>query len=279
MSLWIGAKKRLKLVYSHYHRWRSLHLPIVFGYSSPIIVYQMGKVGSTSIVNSLKKYGLTAYHVHRINPQNIESVRLEHLRKGKSPPDETLGLRLHKYIKQGKKLKIITLVREPIGRNISAFFQNFEVFAGIKYTNSKFSAEELADKFIAEYNHSVPLTWFDVEIRETLGIDIYKYPFPKERGYVRIKRHQFDILILKSEIDDSVKEKCIMEYLGLDEFKIIRENVGKNKEYYITYRQFLDAIMLPECYLEMMCNSKYTKHFYSHSDIQHIRLKWSNGDR
>ena len=50
---------------------------------APIIVYQMGKVGSSSIRDSLKSSGVhPVFHVHRMNPRNIEAVRNAYRRRG-----------------------------------------------------------------------------------------------------------------------------------------------------------------------------------------------------
>lgn len=246
---------------------------------TPIIVYQMGKVGSSSVIDSLKLYGLKpVFHIHRLNPNNIKKVRQEYLDHNQIPPDEWVGESLYvDIVKKRRKANFITLIREPISRNISAFFQNFERFTGIGYKNANLAIEELVRIFIKEYEHSVPLTWFDVEMKQTLGIDVYDYPFPKEKGYLSIKKGNFKVLILKSEIDDSVKENAIAEFLDIDEdLKLVRGNIGGDKEYAEAYRNFLEVIKLPKTYVEIMCNSEYTQHFYGDNDIESIQMKWND---
>lgn len=49
----------------------------------PVIVYQMGKVGSRSITDSLKSCDVhPVFHIHRMNPENIKRVKNEYLKKG-----------------------------------------------------------------------------------------------------------------------------------------------------------------------------------------------------
>jgi len=94
-----------------------------------IIVYQMGKVGSRSVFESLKESGVKPiFHVHRMIPSNIERVKNGYRKRNVTPLNERIGPILYnKILKSKRKAKIITLIREPLGRNISAFFQNLQI--------------------------------------------------------------------------------------------------------------------------------------------------------
>jgi hypothetical protein len=244
----------------------------------PTIVYQMGKVGSASVIESLESHGVHfVFHVHRMNPDNIRRVRQERLNANRRPPNDMPGRRLYdNVVSKRKKAKFITLVREPIGRNISAFFQNFSVLTETEYEDASFTIGELVDIFIKDYTHAVPLTWFDVEMKQTLGIDVYEHPFPKEEGHLVINEGDFELLILKSEVDDSVKQDAIAKFLGMEDFRLVRSNVGQAKNYAETYRAFRQTIRLPASYVEIMCNSEYIRHFYSGVEIASIRSKWEH---
>ena len=173
----------------------------------PILVYQMGKVGSSSVTASLKARGVeSTFHVHRMDPDNIRSVRQGHARRNRSPLDERHGELLYRYvIAKRRPGKVITLVREPISRNVSAFFENFTTFTGVAYEDSGFTTDQIIDIFIREYDHSVPLSWFDVELKKTLGIDIFEHPFPFEAGYATIANGALDLLLITAETDDPTK--------------------------------------------------------------------------
>jgi len=90
----------------------------------PVIVYQMGKVGSRSITDSLKSCGVhPVFHIHRINPDNINRVKDEYLKKGRKPLNERQGIILYRSVcRKERKAKFITIVREPVSRNLSASF-------------------------------------------------------------------------------------------------------------------------------------------------------------
>jgi len=110
---------------------------------TPIIVYQMGKVGSNSIKNSLISCDVKpVFHVHAVNPSHIKMITEEELANGRTPPDFWLGERLYvDVIRKGKIAKFITLVREPVSRNISAFFQSFPRNIGVEYDDSNYTIE------------------------------------------------------------------------------------------------------------------------------------------
>lgn len=250
----------------------------------PIVVYQMGKVGSTSVYKSLISHGLRAIQAHNISidrhPQKRKAyIRLSPLQR----PFRVLFERvtflrrviMYTYFSREKRgLKIITLVREPVARNISAFFETFEMGTGGTYVPSDVSREELSLMFLKYYPHEIPLNWFDDEIRQVFGIDVYDHPFPQEKGFLTIKEKNVEILILKSEIEDRMKEHAISRFLNVSDFKLTRAYAAEDKDYAETYQRFKQTVELPQEYIETMCNAKYTRHFYSEAEIQHIRAKW-----
>lgn len=241
----------------------------------PVIVYQMGKVGSSSISRSLRKQlAGPVFHVHRMNADNIRNFYDIHKRKDRHPPDETVGLLLNRHLTNKKPAKIISLVREPIERNISAFFQNHEWFVGKRLDQDPNDIDTLSNIFFTAYDHSVPLTWFDIEMKPVVGIDVYRYPFPFEKGYMIIKHPPYELLIIKLEVEDSIKEEAVKKFLKLDDFRLSSHNVGDDKEYALIYNEFKTRINIPDDYLERMCNARFTRHFYSAEEITAIREKW-----
>lgn len=250
---------------------------------TPILIYQMGKVGSSSVYKSLgKKAILPLFHIHFLlkradnrrfyNSKVNENLKLKWASEYQARRNEFL---YNKIIVPKKQVKIISLTREPIGRNISAFFQNFERETGKNYEKSNFTLQEIMDIFINFYPHLEPLDWFDNQFKLYLGIDIYEHPFPKEQGFLRIKKDNVDLLILKLETSDGVKEKAIAEFLGLKEFKLVRSNVGEDKNYADTYKEFKQNLKLPLSYVEEMCSSKYFNHFYTEEEIKKVYSRWT----
>jgi len=245
-------------------------------FSPPIVVYQMGKVGSSSVYGSLRKHGVhNAYQVHRLDPENIRGVRQEYLRKELPPPDEP-GIALFRRVRRcGADVRMISLVRDPVARNMSAFFENFQRFAGSEYADSKLDIAELGRRFLEEYDHDVPLTWFDLELKSVTGIDVFGVPFPKAEGHMTYRQDKYHLLLMKCELDMGLQEQLIRDFLGLQEFRLSKSNVGSDKGYSATYKAFLKDFSLPMEYLERMYTSKYAAHFYTPEELDAFRNKWT----
>lgn len=212
-----------------------------------IYIYQMGKVGSTSFARAVD-----GIQVHWLDPESwFYSLRGGRNRHLLASIRMRLCLRPHD--------KIITAVREPIARNLSAFMQNHR---------SRGWSPDL-ETFLAKFRHREPLDWFDREVRRYLGIDVYAHDFDCDLGWQNIDDR---LLIVKAEIPDAVKSGAIEQFLGRN-ISLHRQNIGDNKDYSGDYNKLKNA-RLPEQYVEEMLGSKYAKHFYSDDQLAKIRQKW-----
>jgi hypothetical protein len=228
----------------------------------PVIVYQMGKVASASIYRSLGQiYPGVVLHTHTFGPNDSNwQIR-----------------RIYEHcVLESNPLKIISPIREPISRNLSAFFQNFERDTGVSFRNSKHSLPELQELFLNNYQHRIPLEWFDKNIKANFDIDVYAVPFP-ECGIATYQNNNIQLLIFRSELDDAIKNSAIQEFLGLPDFKMKARNIGATKSYASAYLQLSKSMILPVDYTNEMCSSKYFNHFYSKEFIEETRRKWSGG--
>ncbi len=245
---------------------------------TPVLVYQMGKVASMTIVKSLKQIpGQMVFHVHNLNPENIDGAREIYIEKGYTVPEVLFTNYLniyHSLIRSTRKLKIISMVREPISRNVSGFFHNLDTILK-KECAYLTEINRLKDAFLKNYTHTGPITWFEDEFNPVLGIDIYRHPFNVEKKYSRISTPRFDILVFRCDLADSVKERVIGELLGNPDFELLPgQNLAGGKEYSAVYHEFLRSVRFPGNFLDMMLNNKYTRHFFSDAEIRQIRKQW-----
>lgn len=225
----------------------------------PLLVYQLGKVGSSSLEYSLDRAwpGLTV-HAHSMIPHNTETVELTGMREF--------------VVQKRKPLLVISLVREPIARNVSAFFENFDREISKVGDRPILSVDNMIEIFLAKYPHQIPLTWFDDHMKPDCGIDVYQHPFPSN-GVQVIEEGHVRLLLMRVEIDDELKESAIKDFLGLKEFRIKRVNDAGQKAYIETYRVFREKFVPPDSYIEQMYESRYFKHFYAGHKAQLV-AKW-----
>jgi hypothetical protein len=144
-----------------------------------VIVHSMGKVGSSTVFESINHANINfiAYHTHSLTESALNAQYNALKQKGLP-----LGLHLYhgKMISKFKnevkdfKWKVITLVREPISRNISAFFQNIEKHVPNlkRKCVSQININELIQIFLG-LNNNIPLKWIDSEIKGVFGIDLF----------------------------------------------------------------------------------------------------------
>jgi hypothetical protein len=239
------------------------------GKTTPVIVFQMGKVASSTIEATLHQVpGIDVFRAHRLE------------RAGQTKPEKP-GRRLleswmvhERLIQPRVPAKIVTLVREPIGRNVSAYFQNIDQVLGVTDAWKNLTIEALARGFLEKYNHRRAITWFHAEFKPVLGIDVYEHPFPREEGFQRIQSGPYDALILHVELPDEVKARELARLLGINDLKLVQRNVGEKKEYAEVYQEFLRTLKLPAAYLDEMLGSKYARHFFTDPHLARVRQKW-----
>jgi len=83
------------------------------------------------------------------------------------------------------------------------------------------------------------------------------------------------LLVLKCELDDRSKSAAIAEFLGLNDFQIVRSNVTSDKAYAAQYAEFKRRVRVPPALLERMYASKYARFFYSDEERARYRAQWS----
>ena len=254
-----------------------------------IIVYQMGKVGSSTAVASLRASGLRQriHHIHSLTGQGFDSRKHMYERMFPGQPidmqrmrhllvSEQLQKRLAKH-GGAPKWKVISLVRDPVARNISDFFQvidywlpNFEE----RVNAGELDVDELISTFMREYHHDEPLNWFDIELKKVLGVDVFACEFPKSEGFKIYRRNRIEALVMTLEQLNTSSAAAFGDFLGLENVKIVDANAAEDKNYNMLYKQFKSGLKLPHEYLEKMYSSKYAQQFYSADEIQRFFNKW-----
>lgn len=229
----------------------------------PIFVYQMGKVASHSIYEALRRtYAGAVIHSHGFRPDygQGEVEELYRYWNSRKPP---------------RRMHVISMVRDPVTRNISAFFENFRKTAGVELEDLNCGVKELRELFLKKYPHDQPLTWFDTGMLRHFDIDVYATPF-QPCGYARYEKGAIRLLVLRCELDDETKNKCVGDFLGMPDFRSVRANVGDIKSSYgELYRAFKEQVRLPREYVDRLCESKYFRHFYAPEFIESVRKRWS----
>lgn len=255
-----------------------------------IFIWQMGKVGSASIFDSLKPYTKTMEwdvssfitHDHWVKHNNILHIHSHEI--------------LYNFLHNNEeKFNIISLIRDPIARNISSVFQsmttnepwnklfiaNTEEFQSYSYLKQKSLIETQLSRLNAE--ESI-VTWYDNLFKthfyypqvDKYLIDIYAKPFNQEKGYqtYESKTPRVKMIILRLEDLATLSEE-LGKFLGINNFEIMQTNVAKDKWYKEIYAQFLRGYNPSKTELDKIYQSKFMTYFYSPAQINSFCEKWS----
>ncbi len=234
--------------------------------SPPVLIYQMGSAGSTSIRNSLSRhYPGLVHRTHGFGPNT---------------PSPTGQLLYRLCIENGVPIRIISVVRDPIAHNISHFFRFYPNWVNKngenwpEDTSILATGDALVSEFMEYYPHEKILEWFD-SYDVDIGVNVYKKEFNKERGSRVLSCDNKKLLLMQLEINDNIKEKEIGNILKSNNISIRRRNKGKQKPYSKEYSSFLQIFKPKSEYIDKMYNNKYFNHFYGQSIKEKFIDRWS----
>ncbi|HET6566613.1 MAG TPA: putative capsular polysaccharide synthesis family protein [Rhodothermales bacterium] len=267
----------------------------------PILVYQMGKVGSMSIYEALQRARLRnpVYHVHFLSPIHLEQEiqRFAVVRKETAVDPKALhhlhtGRLLHEKLrrKPDVPLYIVTGVREPVSWALSRFFQHVHYFCPelldedgtareqetLEYLQGMFA--RLGDKRNPAtdwFDVELASKWFDVEFKDTLGIDVYQKPFDREKGYSILESGRQHVLILRQEDLRKTLPGVLRGFLPTDQPIEIKEaNVGSKRMHGHAYSFVKNHLSISPEICERLYSTKYVRHFYDDEEIAGFVGKW-----
>jgi hypothetical protein len=249
LGLLIKANEALNLHKSNYNK-------IIFVYSAP-------KVGSTSIVSSLRIFGSDKFTIIHIHDEVMLNV-LGHI-QGISINELIL---YNKYL--GKDVYVIDIYRSPIERKISVFFEKIGSF---HFNNTDFE--------VNNYNIAKIINRFN-NIFEHIGngdhyMDKYNILIPEKFDYLNKYLLLVDngIKYIKLRLKDSNHWGNILSYIFKTKIYIVKDYESTKKPIKNLYRLFISQYKIPKNYLDNLMNCKYFNYYYSNEERDYYFKEWS----
>lgn len=253
----------------------------------PILIYQMAKVGSKSVLFSLRLAYLrhrlpdiSIHHVH--NLQNLD----EHeaiAKQSHNPAAATAIVREYKALRlefdgnPRRHWNVISLIRDPVARQAGAFFHNLDEYIPNwrgRWASGELSINDVIRVFLDIPDHAVD--WLDRELIPVLKIDVYAAPFPTEIGYgIYSNPPKADLLLIRLEDLGRTAATAIQQLLGIEDFTLYPANIGDEKEYADIYKAF-KATPLPSEYVERVYQTRFARHFYTEAERRAFMRKWTH---
>lgn len=240
----------------------------------PILIYQSCKVASTTVREMLTASSLHPVHMHVMdviedqNKYNIELLK-----------------------KTDKKVKIITLVRDPISRDLSLLNNRFHRLSGLEACFLENLDKVFADVYQFYKDYFIKRTydneikidnpwkvrnefeWFDVEFKAVTGVDVYEYPFDVEKGYGIIEKDNLQIMIVTVEQMANLLDE-IAKFVGVEHLELTRSNEGDSKVTYYAYQELRKNIRFDEADFAHYYHHAKINHFYSSEQQDEFMKKW-----
>lgn len=253
----------------------------------PILIYQMGKVGSSSVYKALKSANIpnSCFHVHQLSDKGLREKEGWLKLNKKKPTDE---FRFFKKLKETIDInrdklnwKILTMAREPVSLEISGVFENMNfLYKQLLDENGKPDKGKTI-KYLLERFYKLDISkgyycnWFDNELKAVFDIDVYSKPYDFNRGFSILNKGNVSALVIRLKDFKRSLKKALCEFLGL-EIEPAAANIGSKKDYAKEYKEILESLALPLPICEKIYSSKYARHFYTKNEIVSFIEKWSS---
>ena len=233
-------------------------------YKNLIFIYTPPKVGSTTLVSSIRvsaSHKFSIIHIHDEIMLNfftgISSVTINEI------------IQYNSYI--GKNVYVIDIYRTPIERKFSEFFEKISPyhFNNSEENINKYNIKRVIDRF----NKVFPFL--------ALGdhfIDKYNIPIPESfdntNKFLNIKHN--NVNYIKLRLKDSDKWGKILSEILCTEIIIISDYETNNKIIGNLYSKFKNEYKLPTNYFDIIKEDKYLQFYYSEEERNSYLKLWNS---
>lgn len=233
----------------------NIDMPLIFIYSSP-------KVGSTSLVSSLRIFGSNKVSVIHIHDEkmlkvlaNIENITINEI------------ILYNSYL--GRVVYVINIYRSPIERKISAYFEKI----GCYHFNNEDSIVNCYDvnRVINRFNNIFPHICLGDHFIDKYNIN-YPPKFDFSNKYLFIKQNNVNYISLR--LKDSLLWGNILTNIFKFKICIVKDYETANKSIKDLYNLFKLTYRVPINLLDNVMNCKYLNYYYSEEERLDYYNEW-----
>lgn len=254
--------------------------------SPRVVVFTMGKSGSTAIARALEaRLATRAFQVFRLEADGLAAATARY--RARHPGGEGRGLRrrfpgaLHLWESaflqahrptEAEPWIVCTTLREPVAQAVSAYFHG----SGHGHRAIGTDPSEIARAIVEDGWLRRSVRWFEREFITALGIDVYATPFPHREGWSLLTTPVARLALVRQENLDAAP-RALQALLQTDELvPVSARNAAATKPYADAYGRFLEVATFPADALKWAYSSRYARHFYSTAERAQFVKRWTN---
>lgn len=172
------------------------------------------------------------------------------------------------------------MVRDPVARVISAFFRNFHFHypeLGLSFLRDPRNVERLVEIFMDpdESEHGFAARWFDHEVKDVFGVDVFDTPFPRSGlGQTHACEAGRLIVVRFEDLMEDVPT-ALGSFFGTEPIELGHHNRSADMPYAESYQAFMARIRLDDAYLDRMYGSRLARHFYDRAELEQLRDRFA----
>lgn len=215
----------------------------LFSKGDLVLIYTMGKVGSTSIEARLPN----GFHTHTL--YGFPPSPHHHMQKfGR------LGFAVRRFsvypikraiLRRNKKLRIVTFYRDPQTRNPSMFMQDLPFWLSrylvrVQEANRSEAPDLLMEAYRTEFPHDYPQDWVRKELSPFSKIPAEKLMLGQE-DYKIVEKGKYSVFVGRMENMDAYTD-ALFDFLGLPSGSLEAVNRGDRKWYAPLYSDFRNEL-------------------------------------
>jgi len=234
------------------------------------VIYTPGKVGSTTVARSLRAAGVATHHIHILRRRALIDRARAALAEDRLPLRHicTAMAERRGILKNREAYWIVTLVRDPVARSLSGFFETLHLRRDGLTEGSP--PADLAAAFLRGAG-GVGLDWWEREMKGELGIDILTRRFDTDRRCADLEGDR--LTVFRTDCPDAEKAAVLTRRFGR-EIRLEPANVGAQKSYAAAYQGVRGTLRLPEALARRIYGSDYVRHFWTPEERADMLARW-----
>lgn len=237
-----------------------------------ILIYTLSKVGSSSVYHSLKKQFpyKEIHHIHFLGDTWLNKFKNDHqvFQNNLNNAERMFQL----LQKRQWKIKIISLTRDPVARDISGIFQTWQHVFDVS-SISQVPAEDIIS-FLSNSDFKYSENWFETDFLEFTGLNVFNEKFDSKIGFQVYKTKKASILIMQLEQLNHIYNDALNVFMGKGNYVLQNENITALRMSGVLNKKVKTHLRLPLEKINTIYSSKYSTTFYSESQIQKFKKKW-----